>query len=181
MGKYLEQAASPRVLNHAWRYLRNERGLWRRGLPVVDMQRDVIRHVGELSEQLRDGSYRPNPMRCFEVDKANGGTRLICASCVRDKLVQRGILTVVEPLGEGIFHDASFGFGVPVPCQGSQLRGLLDTVTDLMRDHDELRIYRLTGGHDLWFLSDEKPAIPAMRPKLDQPSMWTRFLKWSGA
>jgi hypothetical protein len=28
MGKYLEKAASPQVINHAWRYLRNDRGVW---------------------------------------------------------------------------------------------------------------------------------------------------------
>jgi RNA-directed DNA polymerase len=110
MGKYLEKAASPQVLNHAWRYLRNDRSPWQRGLSVEDMQKNLIRHVGEVSEQLLAGKFRPEKMRCYEVDKADGNKRLICASAVRDKLVQRAILTVLEPLGEAIFHDFSFGF-----------------------------------------------------------------------
>lgn len=110
MGKCLEQAASPAVLNHAWRLLRNDRGLWKRGLPMQEMQTNVVLHIGDLSRDLLEGNYRPEPMRCFEIDKADGGKRLICAASVRDKLVQRAVLTVIEPLGEAIFHPNSFGF-----------------------------------------------------------------------
>ena len=110
MGKYLEKAASPQVLNHAWRYLRNDRGAWRRGLSIEEMQKNLIRHVGEISEQMLTSRYHPEKMRCYEVKKADGNKRLICASAVRDKLVQRAILTVLEPLGEAIFHESSFGF-----------------------------------------------------------------------
>lgn len=110
MGQYLQQAASPKVLNHAWRFFRNERGLWQRGLTVPDMQRDLIRHIGELSVQILSGVYRPESMRCFEINKADGGKRLITAATVRDRLVQRALLTVLEPLGEARFHRDSFGF-----------------------------------------------------------------------
>ncbi len=109
-GKVLRQAASPAVLNHAWRLLRKDPGCWVRGLPVDDMQRNLIHHVGELSRELLSGRYRPQPMRCYEIPKADGGKRLICAPAVRDKLAQRAVLTVLEPLGEAIFHPASFGY-----------------------------------------------------------------------
>ena len=110
MGKYLNQAASPKVVNHAWRYLHNDRGIWRRGLSVEEMQKNLIHHVGEVSELLLSGKFRPEAMRCYRVDKADGSKRLICASAVRDKLAQRAIFTVLEPLGEAIFHECSFGF-----------------------------------------------------------------------
>ena len=109
MGKYLKKAISPQVLNHAWVYLRNDRGAWQRGLSVEDMQRNLIRYVGEVSDLIVAGKYRTDRMRCHEVDKADGSKRLICASFVRNKLVQRAILTVLEPLGEAIFHESSFG------------------------------------------------------------------------
>ncbi len=110
MGQYLEKLASPVVLNHAWRLLRNDHGQWARGIPMAHMQRDVVRHVGELSRELLAGRYRPEPMRCHTIKKADGGDRLISVSPVRDKLVQRAALTVLEPLGEALFHDASFGY-----------------------------------------------------------------------
>lgn len=49
-------------------------------------------------------------MRWFEIAKADGKTRLICAGSIRDKLVQRAVLTVLEPMGETLFHNASFGY-----------------------------------------------------------------------
>lgn len=110
MGKYLEKAATPAVLNHAWRLLRNERGVWTQGLCMKEMQSNLVRHIGELSLELQSGRYRPAPMRCFEIEKGDGGKRTICAATVRDKLAQRAVLTVLEPLGEAIFHAASFGF-----------------------------------------------------------------------
>lgn len=110
MGKYLEQLASPPVLNHAWRLLHNDHGYWQRGLPVAHMQHDVVRHIGELARELLAGRYQPEPMRCHTIKKADGGDRLISVSPVRDKLVQRAALTVLEPLGEALFHDASFGY-----------------------------------------------------------------------
>ncbi len=110
MGQFLNKAASPAVLNHSWNYLRNDRGQWRRGLSIGDMQKNLIRHVGDVSSLLLSGKYRSDSMRCYEVEKGDGSQRLICASAVRDKLVQRAILTVIEPLGEAIFHECSFGF-----------------------------------------------------------------------
>jgi len=77
MGKYLDLATSPRVMNHAWRYLRKDPGQWVRGLPMVEMQKNLVQHIGELSDSLRDGSYRPQRMRCFDIDKADGGEQRV--------------------------------------------------------------------------------------------------------
>jgi RNA-directed DNA polymerase len=110
MGKYLEKAVSPHVLNHAWQYLQNDKGHWRHGVSIEDMRKNLIHHVGELGVQVSKGHYHPERMHCYEINKADGNKRLICASAVRDKLIQRAILTTIEPLGEAIFHENSFGF-----------------------------------------------------------------------
>lgn len=110
MGYLLEKAMSPAVLDHAWRLLKDDRGLWQRGLPKAEMERNLIRHIGLLAREVLSENYRAGPMRCFEIAKADGKTRLICAGSIRDKLVQRAVLTVLEPLGEALFHNASFGY-----------------------------------------------------------------------
>lgn len=78
-GKHLQKVASPTVLNHAWRLLRKDPGCWERGLPVAEMERNVIRHVGELSRELLAGTYRPQPMRCYKVKTA--APARCCAAC----------------------------------------------------------------------------------------------------
>lgn len=110
MGYLLEKAMTPAVLDHAWRLVKDDRGLWQRGLPRTEMEGNLLRHVGALVEEVLAGRYRPEPMRCHEIPKADGGTRLISSAPIRDKLVQRAVLTVLEPLGEALFHNASFGF-----------------------------------------------------------------------
>lgn len=110
MGRFVESSASFPVMNHAWRFYRNDKGLWEKNLPMAEMQRDVILHIGQLMTDLASGSYRPAPLRCYEMEKADQKTRTICVSPIRDRLAQRAVLTVLEPLGEKIFHKNSFGF-----------------------------------------------------------------------
>jgi len=108
MSNYLKNAASPTVLNYAWHYLRDNRtdSSWCGRLSVDEMAPNLIRHIGDLSEQLLAGTYRPETM-CYQQTKSvNGDIRFLCSSGVRDKMVQYAILTVLEPLSE------SFGFGL---------------------------------------------------------------------
>ena len=68
MSNYIEKAASPQILNYAWQFLPHDRGNWVCGLSVEEIRPNLIRHVGELSEQLLRGNYRPEPYN-------NGQTR----------------------------------------------------------------------------------------------------------
>lgn len=102
--------ASPAVLNHAWNLVSSDKSRWTRDLTMQEVENDLPLHIGRLAEELTQGHYRPQQMRCFEVAKASGGTRTVCAPAVRDKLVQRATLTVLEPLGEAVFHPCSFGY-----------------------------------------------------------------------
>lgn len=110
MGKYLEIATSPRILNRAWRYLRDDQGLWHRGVTLQEVRRDLIEHVGELAVAIRTGRYHPGPMRCHTLTQADGSQQRVCAADARDRLLQHAVLIVLEPLGEKIFHEASFAF-----------------------------------------------------------------------
>lgn len=65
-----------------------------------------------LSLALRKGNYKFSSLRGVAVDKATGGTRLICVPTVRDRIVQRAILQILEPRSSaaGILNPASYGF-----------------------------------------------------------------------
>ncbi|WP_200246703.1 reverse transcriptase domain-containing protein [Lamprobacter modestohalophilus] len=106
----IERMVSPEVLNTAWRAVHNDRSRWTSDLTMEDMARDLPLHVGRIVDELVTGRYRPQPVRCFDVPKADGKKRRICAPMVRDKFIQRAILTVLEPLGEAVFHSRSYGY-----------------------------------------------------------------------
>lgn len=107
-----ERMIHPLTLHQAWRRVRkgHGRGQWTRTLSIKEMEQDYERHIALLSDELRQGNYRPEPVHRFEVTKSGGGTRRICAFAARDKLVQRAALTVLEPLGEWVFHPDSLGY-----------------------------------------------------------------------
>lgn len=110
MGKLLQDAASPRVLNHAWKRHKNDKTMWSESIPAGDMRNDLVLHMLQLSTELANGSYQPGPVRLFPVSKGDGRQRIISALTLRDKIAQRAILTVVEPIAERIFHHDSFGY-----------------------------------------------------------------------
>jgi RNA-directed DNA polymerase len=50
------------------------------------------------------------PLRRVEIEKRGGGKRTIAILAVRDRIAQRAVLNVIEPLFEEQFLDSSYGF-----------------------------------------------------------------------
>lgn len=110
MGHLLEKAASPEVINKAWKRSKSDNAIWEPGLSRREMEWNLGFHLLRLSEELRSGSYIPNPVRFFPVAKGDGKQRIISAITLRDKVAQRAVMNVIEPVGERIFHHDSFGY-----------------------------------------------------------------------
>lgn len=100
----------PEVMRLAWQATQRKKGYWAPRVPVIDVECNFNGYVEQLLSEIQSGRYRPDPLFCFDVAKPKGGTRLVCAPYVRDKLVQRAALLVLEPLAEAYFHPASFGY-----------------------------------------------------------------------
>ena len=62
-------------------------------------------------EQLRLGTYQPQPMRSAEIPKPSGGVRTLGIPTVLDRLIQQAMLQVLTPLFDPQFSDFSYGFG----------------------------------------------------------------------
>ncbi len=110
MGKLLKKAASPEVLNSAWKRLKNDKSVWNKGISRFEMEKNIVLHIIKLANHLAGGTYQPEPVRMFPVLKASGKKRIISALVLQDKLAQRAVLTVLNPIGESMFHHDSFGY-----------------------------------------------------------------------
>lgn len=77
---------------------------------LAEFERDLVGKLTELAARLREGRYYPMPVRTVEMKKRGGGTRTLGILTVEDRIVQRGVLDVIEPLWEPAFLDCSFGF-----------------------------------------------------------------------
>ncbi len=100
------------VLREAWKRVRSNRGA-----AGVDSQTlaeieayGVERLLGELQYALRQGSYRPLPVRRVAIGKPGGGVRPLGIPTVRDRIVQQAARLVLEPIFEADFLEVSYGF-----------------------------------------------------------------------
>jgi RNA-directed DNA polymerase len=65
-----------------------------------------------LSEQIRGRTYQPLAVRRVWIPKPGDPTsqRPLGIPTVRDRVVQKALVNVIEPILDHTFHDRSFGF-----------------------------------------------------------------------
>jgi RNA-directed DNA polymerase len=90
------------VLGHAYQCCRANDGS-----PGVDGQTfadieayGVMKWLGELAEELRSKTYRPQAVRRVLIPKPNGGQRPLGIATVKDRVLQTAALVVLEPIFE---------------------------------------------------------------------------------
>jgi len=91
-------------------------GLKRDAAPGVDGEtwraygEQLEDNLRDLSERLKRGAYRAKPVRRVLIPKADGGVRPLGVTTLEDKLVQRAVVEVLNPIYEADFLGFSYGF-----------------------------------------------------------------------
>jgi RNA-directed DNA polymerase len=80
------------------------------GMEVSELGGYLKEHWLEVREALDSGTYRPSPVRRVEIDKPDGGVRLLGIPRVLDRLIQQAIAQVLTPKFEAVFSPHSYGF-----------------------------------------------------------------------
>lgn len=106
----LAQAMSAEVLDRSWRKLSTEHTPWSIEVSRDKLQQHLLQYILQCREQVLSGQYRPQPLRQFPMLKSDGRQRVLSAQYLQDKLVQRALLTVLQPRMEAIFHEDSYGY-----------------------------------------------------------------------
>lgn len=107
----------PQNLRLAWRRVASNHGARTAGVDGLTVRQiehriGVERFLTDLQRSLRDGSYRPQPVKRVLIPKAGkpGQHRPLGVPTVEDRVVQAAILHLLEPIFEARFYDVSFGF-----------------------------------------------------------------------
>ena len=101
------------VLQHAYRLVRANGGA--PGIDGVTVQ-SIETGAGEakfvltLQQELKEKTYRAQPVRRLYIAKADGNRRALGIPTIRDRVAQMAVKLVIEPIFEADFEDCSFGF-----------------------------------------------------------------------
>lgn len=105
----------PDYLLVAWDHVARNKGARTAGVDGV-----TVRHITERGEarallaeialSLKDGTYRPSPVRQRLIPKPGGKSRPLGIPTVTDRVVQQSLRMVLEPIFEADFMPVSYGF-----------------------------------------------------------------------
>ena len=110
-GGLLEGILDRDNLNRAYKRVRSNKGApGIDGMTVEDALPWLREHGEELLESLRDGRYKPNPVRRKEIPKPDGGVRKLGIPTVVDRVIQQAIAQRLQPIFEPRFSEGSYGY-----------------------------------------------------------------------
>jgi RNA-directed DNA polymerase len=101
------------ILQHAYRLVRANGGA--PGIDGVTFQsietgESEAKFVLTLQQELKEKSYRAQPVRRVYIPKADGNRRPLGIPTIRDRVAQMAVKLVIEPIFEADFENCSFGF-----------------------------------------------------------------------
>ncbi|MCA1678162.1 MAG: group II intron reverse transcriptase/maturase [Actinobacteria bacterium] len=106
------QVYDRRNLRRAWERVRENKGAGGvDGMTIARFEESRERYLDVLHRQLKEGRYRPRPVRRVEIDKpATNKKRPLGIPTVMDRVCQQALVQVLSPIFEPTFREESFGY-----------------------------------------------------------------------
>lgn len=80
------------------------------GMTVRALPGYLKQHWPAIREQLRSGTYKPQPVKRVEIPKPEGGVRKLGIPTVLDRFIQQAVTQVLQRRWDRTFSDHSYGF-----------------------------------------------------------------------
>src|SRR3989304_4986965 len=124
----LEEILERENLRRALRQVRRNKGApGVDGMTVRQLGRHLKKHWPKIKAAIVEGRYKPLPVRRKEIEKPEGGVRLLGIPAVLDRFIQAAVAQVLSEMWEPNFSQSSFGFR-PNRSQHEAVRRALEYV-----------------------------------------------------
>lgn len=120
----LEEILDKRNLFEAYKRVKDNRGApGIDGMTVEAVLPWLQENVEELRQKIREGKYKPDPVRRAVIPKPDGsGERMLGIPTVIDRILQQAIALKLTPIFEPVFADESYGYRPDRNCQKAMAR-----------------------------------------------------------
>ena len=107
----IEEILESQNLSEAWkRVKRNKGAAGIDGMTIEDFPAFAREHWPRIATAIREGNYRPAPVRRVFIPKPDGTERPLGIPTVLDRMIQQAIAQILSPLFEADFSDHSHGY-----------------------------------------------------------------------
>lgn len=110
-------------MREAWRRTRKDGAVGVDGVTADEYEADLEANLQNLLNRIKSGRYIAPPVRRHYIPKADGSQRPLGIPTLEDKVAQRAIVMLMEPIYEETFWSSSYGFR-----PGRSAHDALDTV-----------------------------------------------------
>lgn len=175
MGRLFNEITRLDNLVEAWdEVLKNDSGPGVDGVTLEEFARDWEASLVELRRQVRGNQYRPAPLLRFTIPKRDGSPRLLANLTVRDKIVQRAVLRVLDDRFDRNFLDCSFAYRPG--------RSVQQAVERVVEARELGRVYVLDADIDDFFHSlDHHLLVRFLKETIDDGPLLGLIVTWLNA
>ena len=125
----LERILDRDNLNRAYKRVKANKGApGVDGMTVEEALPWLKEHGREMTDSIRSGKFKPDPVRRKEIPKPDGGVRKLGIPSVKDRVIQQAIAQMLTPIYEPLFTEGSFGYRPGRSAQDAiyRIRGYAD-------------------------------------------------------
>ena len=100
-----------KLLTRSYRLCKNNAAPGYDGMTKKDVEENVDGFIDEIFTELKSKNYSPSPLLKSRKPKRNGnGYRNLYIPVLKDKVVQRAFVQILNPINEAIFHNCNYAF-----------------------------------------------------------------------
>jgi RNA-directed DNA polymerase len=107
----MEEILDPENLRKALKRVKANKGSAGIDRMTIEMLPAYLKqHWPEIREQVRSGTYKPQPVLRVEIPKTDGGIRKLGIPVVIDRFLQQAVMQVLQRKWDPTFSENSYGF-----------------------------------------------------------------------